>query len=1292
QLGTSAITHGTQQDLILNPGVYSVDPNEDSFDASNWKYSYYCRVYDLYNFPNIGGVLLTIENSQNDPNNPSCLTNRTDNGSGLRFENSTDSPNSSLTILAGSLQQNQTYQFLVILENKINSSIQMTGYLLVQIVTTTPPFIALGCVISSLCSSNGEFQLVNPTTQLSLFTLCIGTCTNIQSIYWNIYQSSFVNSTQWTLFNQTHSYENIWFFARKRGLQFEKKTTFLYENFLLLGINTSNITTTSDLFINNPQINLWKFEVVYTFLSTTSTSALSFIRNQSPYNGSCSISPLNGTITTVFTISCSNWIDVNVIKDYSLYIWTNDISKRIMIAYSSISSFQVRFPTGINETSFVNVIIDIRNLQNCITQMNLTSVYVQVDSESINDLINNLQNSSNLITNNPIVQLLSSQNTNVVGQILISICQQLNMMNNQYLNEALSNGIPLATISVSPLGSEYSDQNFISSNETALNEFNLKLNRLANAIDYLIIFLTELPITTINNLLLQSSTFAQLTQSTNQLTRATLTIASNRCYQLSLALSSLAGQIPYEYIQTAANQLLQCTTNVLTAVNGPIQGRTNVLDLDLSRSNPSSNSYDTDLEAQLSNLNLFGSNEDLIEKNRNLYYQKQLSNEIISQSNKIISLITSSLKIYMNTGQSFSINTSQTYMFLETISIGSIADKIIKQIGNAQFHFPSDFIFNITNNSSSISLRSKMDPLAPYGNFSNTNLSNTVSLTILDENGNDISLKVNETNEIRIIIPRDTNFVLSSMNLQNVTSMNSTKSKSPFNFHYVNIKSSLSISLHFEIQPINATPAYLFIYKFDQTPQLNSSIYSLDGWTLFCPSNLTIDHIYKYFLDNQQTSSHQSFIFGLRELNSTEMNISCSNNTLPITDEQFQFTTNYQLRIYTSGCYYLDENNNWKSDGVRVGSLTNHNETECYSTHLTSFAGGFLVLPNPINWNYVFANASFSKNPTIYLTIIITSLFYIILMIYSRYKDKKDIEKLGVTPLIDNEKSDEYYYEILVFTGQRRNAGTESKVQFVLSGENDQTNVRLFSDSHRKLFQRGGIDAFIMSVPKSLGLLNYLRIWHDNSGQGDSASWFLKYVIVRDLQTMDKSYFICQRWFAVEKDDGKIERTIPVAGGSEQKEFSYILSKTAYRNVSETHLWFSIFSRPPSNRFTRTQRCTCCFVLLFAAMVINIMYYDLSSAANSSNQTQSAFLSFGPIYITSQQIGIGIMSELLTFLPSLLIVQFFRRIRPHRHISPLRQALHQMKSSRPISATDVKVSERFVFEKFPYGASGSIFD
>jgi hypothetical protein len=55
-----------------------------------------------------------------------------------------------------------------------------------------------------------------------------------------------------------------------------------------------------------------------------------------------------------------------------------------------------------------------------------------------------------------------------------------------------------------------------------------------------------------------------------------------------------------------------------------------------------------------------------------------------------------------------------------------------------------------------------------------------------------------------------------------------------------------------------------------------------------------------------------------------------------------------------------------------------------------------------------------------------------------------------------------------------------------------------------------------------LGLLNYVHIWHDNTGQGASASWFLKYVIIRDLQTMEKSYFISQKWFGVEKGDGLV--------------------------------------------------------------------------------------------------------------------------------------------------------------------------
>ena len=153
---------------------------------------------------------------------------------------------------------------------------------------------------------------------------------------------------------------------------------------------------------------------------------------------------------------------------------------------------------------------------------------------------------------------------------------------------------------------------------------------------------------------------------------------------------------------------------------------------------------------------------------------------------------------------------------------------------------------------------------------------------------------------------------------------------------------------------------------------------------------------------------------------------------------------------------------------------------------MKTVASSLVFLPKSIDWQYVFANADFMKNKTIYLTVISVSIIYILLMIFARYKDRKDLEKLGVTPLSDNHPDDQYFYQILVFTGQRKDAGTNSKVNisflseknnfrirgfsskvhFVIGGNDDQTAIRTFSDPHRKIFQRGGIDSFIMAVPK----------------------------------------------------------------------------------------------------------------------------------------------------------------------------------------------------------------------------------
>ena len=88
---------------------------------------------------------------------------------------------------------------------------------------------------------------------------------------------------------------------------------------LCLGGNTSNFTSTKDLFVANPQFTLWRFEVVFTFAFGQGSSALDLVINPPPSGGSCSLNPQNGTTNTLFYLSCSNWSDPDGIKDYSLY-------------------------------------------------------------------------------------------------------------------------------------------------------------------------------------------------------------------------------------------------------------------------------------------------------------------------------------------------------------------------------------------------------------------------------------------------------------------------------------------------------------------------------------------------------------------------------------------------------------------------------------------------------------------------------------------------------------------------------------------------------------------------------------------------------------------------------------------------------------------------------------------------------------------------------------------------------------------------------------------------------------
>ena len=65
------------------------------------------------------------------------------NGTAWRYDGRPNAIRSSVTILAKSLESNRTYQFMVRMTNRINASLQATGYVLVRVEDTQPQLVVI---------------------------------------------------------------------------------------------------------------------------------------------------------------------------------------------------------------------------------------------------------------------------------------------------------------------------------------------------------------------------------------------------------------------------------------------------------------------------------------------------------------------------------------------------------------------------------------------------------------------------------------------------------------------------------------------------------------------------------------------------------------------------------------------------------------------------------------------------------------------------------------------------------------------------------------------------------------------------------------------------------------------------------------------------------------------------------------------------------------------------------------------------------------------------------------------
>eukprot|EP00058_Branchiostoma_floridae_P020618 XP_002606108.1 hypothetical protein BRAFLDRAFT_88018 [Branchiostoma floridae] len=423
----------------------------------------------------------------------------------------------------------------------------------------------------------------------------------------------------------------------------------------------------------------------------------------------------------------------------------------------------------------------------------------------------------------------------------------------------------------------------------------------------------------------------------------------------------------------------------------------------------------------------------------------------------------------------------------------NLADEVDKsaEIDGSQFALPDRGLFNDIGNESVVDTRAVTFKTNPYS-FRDIEGQRQLrsDVFMLEHVVGDSKLNVSGLQDpISIVMQKN----LDGLNTEYVY----PRPTGPVMLHKYNISGTAQPALHVDIAPDVSGITYTVYVSFDHEPNITNPylVYNID--------DMGKDNgFYRLFVDPDliPEDNNGTVYVGIQEEGV---------HTVSPTADYAPFSSNYSLLFYVSQCiFWNDTLNDWDTTGCKVGDASNSTHTQCLCNHLTSFASDLFVPPNPIDFSYVFANASFMDNITTYVTIITIYVIFVIGAIWARRMDKRDIEMVSI----------------------------------VLNGERGESGARQLEDPKRRVLRRGGKDSFLLSTARPLGNLMYMRVWHDNSGGGGHASWFLRHIVVRDVLTGAKYMFIGNCWLAVEKGDGRVSRLLPVAGREQALSFQHLFT------------------------------------------------------------------------------------------------------------------------------------------------------
>ena len=229
----------------------------------------------------------------------------------------------------------------------------------------------------------------------------------------------------------------------------------------------------------------------------------------------------------------------------------------------------------------------------------------------------------------------------------------------------------------------------------------------------------------------------------------------------------------------------------------------------------------------------------------------------------------------------------------------------------------------------------------------------------------------------------------------------------------------------------------------------------------------------------------------------------------------------------------------------------------------------------------------------------------------------------------------------------------------------------MLKDSKEQIvsFPRGTVKNLLMRE-RNIKDFSHIHLWHDNSKGG----WYCETIILKNLMTNKLTYFHVRDWLSVEHGSCMTDKIVPAEPDDKNFEkFSDLFRASLWTKICDDHLWISVFYRGFKSSFNRTQRWTCCFVLVFITFVANCMWFE-------TGKRQNPILTFGPIEMTGSQIWASIAAALVAVPPITFIILMFQRTESAEDVSyrKLREQkrLENRNSNRPVSGRSNRVAPK----------------